>query len=114
MSAPVTLFTEQVNVLLWPSLLAQHGARYDYHLAEGDIVSDVRAMLTEGVEGEGLSPGRYARCYVDGSDLPRPPRAADWIDIGDDVYDVESVQALLTGIYHLTVKLAGQEWQTTR
>lgn len=111
MSAPVTLHTDQVNTLLWPSLLAQHGARYDYHLAEGDIVNGVLGMLTEGVEGEGLSPGRYARCYLDGSDLPRAPRKADWIDIGNTEYDVESVNALLTGIYILTVKQAGQEWQ---
>lgn len=112
MSIPTTLFQSQVNALLWPSLLAQHGAEYDYHLAEGDIVSGVTGMLTEGREGEFVSPGRYAHCYIDSSDLPRPPRASDWIDIGEETYDVEKVEAMLSGIHHLIVKLTGQQWQT--
>jgi len=110
MNAPATLFTNQVAALLWPSLLAQHGAEYDYHLAEGDAVMGVRGMLTEGVEGEFVSPGRYARCLIDSRDLPRPPRAADWIDIGDETYDVESVEGTLSGISRLVVKLTGQTW----
>jgi hypothetical protein len=111
MDIPQSLFTgAQVPEMLWPDQLWQYGAEYDYHLAEGDAVAGVLGILTEGAEGEFVSPGRYARMLIDARDLPRAPRAADWIDVGDKTYDVEQVEETVFGISRLVIKLTGQSW----
>ena len=102
-----TVFVPRNN---WPYLIRHFGVYYDYHCAEGDAVTDLRGLLTEGVEGEFRSPGRYARMQVDVRELPRAPRAADWIELGDETYDVESVEGTLFHVARLIIKLAGQSW----
>lgn len=109
----MSLFTEErVPDLLMPDLLTEHETTFDYHLAEGDARSGLTGMLLEGVEGEPVSPGRYARIWMDIRQLPREPRSADWIVVDDETYDVEYVAATLYDIWQLTIKLTGQQWQS--
>jgi hypothetical protein len=103
---------ENVPGLLWPDLLEEFGVEYSYHTAEGEQIPALRGVLIEGVEGEPLSPGRYARFWLDLRDLPREPRSADWIVLGTETYDVERVDATLYDLSRLVIKLGGQKWQT--
>ena len=96
--------------ILWPDLLTVYGRECQYHMAEGDTVAGVTGILLPGMEDEWTSPGRYARFFIDGRDLPREPQAADWIDLVWNTYDVESVTATEYGIYRLVIKLSGQKW----
>ena len=108
----MSIFNEEyVPDYIMPDLLTVHNTYFDYHLAEGDTRAGLTGMLMEGVEGEPVSPGRYAKIWIDSRQLPRDPRSADWIVIDDDMYDVESVSATLHHIFQLTIKLTGQQWQ---
>ena len=100
-----------VPELLMPSMLTEHDTVYDYHLAEGDIRTGLMGMLMEGREREAISPGRYARIWIDTDDLPRPPRSADWLVIRNTTYDVESVTDTLFNWARLVIKQTGQSWQ---
>lgn len=112
MTTPLSLFSRvHVPDILWPSLISVFGVPYDYHFAEGDYVKGIIGILIEGVEDEPVSPGRYARFLANSRDLPRPPRAADWIELEYATYDVESVHATPFDISTLIVKLSGQSWQ---
>jgi hypothetical protein len=107
----MSIFSEDmVPDMLWPDLLTIHATIYDYHLAEGDTRSGLRGMLMEGLEGEPVSPGRYARMWVDTRDLPRQPRASDWLHLNGDSYDVESVSATVNEMSQLVIKRSGQSW----
>ena len=104
-------FTEEyVPDLLWPDLMTDHATTYDYHLAEGDVRPGLTGMLMEGVEGEQISPGRYARIWIDARDLPRQPRSSDWIVINGESYDVENVSDTLYRLQLLTLRKTGQDW----
>jgi hypothetical protein len=108
---PYSQFTgTSVPDVLWPDLVDEFGVDFNYHLAEGDAVRGLRGLLVEGLEGEASAPGRYARIWVDTRDLPRRPRRADWVELGDSSYDVETVDDSLASIPRLTIKLSGQTW----
>ena len=111
MTPPQSLFSgSHVPDILWPDLVDEFGVDFNYHLAEGDAVRGLRGILIEGMEGEAVSPGRYARIWVDSRDLPRRPRPADWVELDEANYDVESVDDSLASIPRLTIKLSGQTW----
>lgn len=110
---PGSYFTiETVPFVLWPDLVAVYGSEYTYHTAEGETVPGLQGILIEGVEDEALSPGRYARFWVDRRDLPREPRSADWLFLGDATYDVERVDATVFDLNRLVIKLTQQNWQS--
>lgn len=109
---PVSQFTGQhVPEYLWPDLIEEFGVDIGYHTVEGEILT-VCGLLLEGMEGEFKTGGRYLRCVLDHSDLPRPPQASDWIELSATTYDVESVEATLYNISRCVIKLSGQSWLT--
>jgi hypothetical protein len=113
MTPPQSLFSHQlVPLLLWPNLIWLHGITCNYHFAEGDAVNGLKILFWEGTEEEPVSPGRYARGFVDIRDLPQPPRAADWVELEWATYDVEQVSASVYNISKLILKLSGDLWQT--
>lgn len=101
---------DNVPYILWPDLLDEFGSDYTYNTADGETISGLRGVLIEGLVDEPVSPGRYARLWVDSRELPREPCAADWIVLNDTRYDVERVDASLFDIYRLVIKLSGQCW----
>lgn len=101
---------ENVPYLLWPDLLAEFGVDYEYHTAEGEIIGNLRGILIEGQVDEAVSPGRYARFWVDSRDLPREPRSADWILLNDTTFDVERPDATLYDLIRLVIRRSGQGW----
>jgi hypothetical protein len=101
---------DNVPYILWPDLLDEFGSDYTYNTADGEKLSGLRGVLIEGLVDEPVSPGRYARLWIDARDLPREPRAADWILLNDTSYDVERVDATLFDICRLVIKLSGKCW----
>ena len=105
---------QNIPYVLWPDLLDEFGTDYIYHTAEGEEFQ-ARGILIEGMETEAVSPGRYARFWVDTRDLPREPRSADWLILPGPVnYDVERVDATLYDLDRLVIKLASGDWEPPR
>lgn len=102
---------ENVPYVLWPDLLNEFGSDYEYHTAEGETVAGLRGILIEGLVEEAVSPGRYARFWVDTRDLPREPRSADWILLNGITFDVERADATLYDLVRLVIRKSGQNWE---
>jgi len=103
-SARGTFYTDH-NPALWRALLPVFGHVVTYNYIGGGSKSGVEMIITEGVESETRSPGRYTRAMVMNKDLDQVPLQGDFLDIDGQIYDVVKVDVTLVDITKLVVQL---------